>query len=62
MQTKSENERSEAETIRRRDEALRRAVTTAPKRHEDMKLGKVKASPKKGDQEKDPDRPRLSKG
>jgi hypothetical protein len=47
MQIKSENERSEEETIRRRDEALKRALATPPKRHADMKLGKVKATQKK---------------
>ncbi|PZR81858.1 MAG: hypothetical protein DLM68_16940 [Hyphomicrobiales bacterium] len=42
---------SDEETARRRDEALLRALNTPPKRHSEMKLGKLKpkagASPKK---------------
>jgi hypothetical protein len=33
---------SEAETARRRDEAVRRALNTPPKPHKNMKLGKSK--------------------
>jgi hypothetical protein len=40
---KPEEEFSEQETARRRDEALLRALSTPPKRHSEMKLGKRKA-------------------
>jgi hypothetical protein len=36
------DERSEAETRRRADEGLRRALNTPPKQHKDMKKGKRK--------------------
>jgi hypothetical protein len=35
-------EHNDAETARRRDEAVRRALNTPPKPHKDMKLGKSK--------------------
>ena len=38
----SDQQYTEAETIRRRDEALRRALNTPPKPHKDMNLGKRK--------------------
>ena len=40
---KPENdELSDEETSRRRDEALKRALSTPPKHHSEMKLGKAK--------------------
>lgn len=36
---------SEAETIRRRDEAVRRALNTPPKPYKDSKVGKAKPKP-----------------
>jgi len=42
---------SEAETIRRRDEAVRRALNTPPKPYKDAKVGKKpKPSPPSGKQ------------
>jgi hypothetical protein len=38
-----EGQYSAEETVRRRDEALLRALSTPPKRHSEMKLGKRKA-------------------
>jgi hypothetical protein len=49
---------SEEEIARRRDEALLRALSTPPKRHSEMKLGKRKAkasrAKKRGQAEKQP--------
>jgi hypothetical protein len=36
---------NEKATAQRRDDALRRALNTPPKPHEDMKLGKKKPKP-----------------
>lgn len=36
---------SEAETVRRRDEAVRRALNTPPKPYKDSKVGKAKTKP-----------------
>jgi hypothetical protein len=36
---------SEAETIRRRDEAVRRALNTPPRPYKDSKVGKTKPKP-----------------
>jgi hypothetical protein len=36
---------NETETIRRRDEAVRRALNTPPKPYKDSKVGKVKPKP-----------------
>jgi hypothetical protein len=49
MMGKPQNETySEEETVRRRDEALLRALSTPPKPHSAMKVGKrkAKASPR----------------
>ena len=44
--TQSRSEQySEAETIRRRDEAVRRALNTPPKPYKDSKVGKGKSKP-----------------
>jgi hypothetical protein len=40
-----EDQYSDEETARRRDEALRRALSTPPKRHSEMKLGKGNIKP-----------------
>jgi hypothetical protein len=39
---KSDDQFSEGEIARRRDEALLRALSTPPKRHSEMKLGRKK--------------------
>jgi hypothetical protein len=60
MMGKSSDERySDEETARRRDKALLRALSTPPKRHSEMKVGKRKAkrepsklSPRRASQEK----------
>ena len=38
---RDETQHSEAETVRRRDEAVRRALTTPPKPYKDSKVGKA---------------------
>jgi len=42
MERSKPESQSDEQTARRRDEALRRALSTPPKPHEDMKLGKGK--------------------
>jgi hypothetical protein len=43
MAKSSDEKYSEQETARRRDEALLRALSTPPKPHSEMKMGKRKA-------------------
>ena len=40
--TREPEQRSEAEIIRRRDEAVRRALNTPPKPYKESKVGKAK--------------------
>jgi hypothetical protein len=46
MSPSRNEEYSAEETVRRRDEALFRALSTPPKRHAEMKLGKKAKPPK----------------
>jgi hypothetical protein len=43
----SDEQYSEAETERRREDALKRMLSTPPKQHAEMKLGKEKSAKKR---------------
>jgi hypothetical protein len=50
LRDKQGQQYNEAETIRRRDEAVRRALNTPPKPYKDSKVGKAKPrSPRSSD-------------
>ena len=49
---KSEQQLSEKEIVRRRDEAVRRALNMPPKPHKDMKLGKRKPTSSQASEKK----------
>jgi hypothetical protein len=47
MSAKDADHYSEEETERRREAALKRMLSTSPKPHSELKLGKPRAKPKK---------------